>query len=78
VHARRQCRRLRRDAIRAGQPAASAAAMDLITGYILAAQRSAQFLPLERLFSLWHVLHLPLVFIMVLSVIAHIIAVHLY
>ena len=56
MRARRQCRRLRREAIRAGQPAASPEAMELVTGYILAAQRSAQFLPLERLFSLWHVL----------------------
>jgi hypothetical protein len=78
VRARRQCRRLRSEAIRSGHPVTSPDAMDLVAGYILAVQRSAQFLPLERLFSLWHVLHLPLVFIMVLSVIAHIIAVHLY
>lgn len=46
--------------------------------YIRAAQRAAQFIPFERMFALWHVLHIPLVFIMVISVIAHIIAVHMY
>ncbi len=75
---RRRCRRIRREAVAAGRPAPAAEEMDLVDDCILAAQRSAQFLPLERLFSLWHVLHLPLVFIMVLSVIAHIIAVHMY
>jgi hypothetical protein len=30
------------------------------------------------MFSLWHVMHVPLVFILVLCVIAHIIAVHMY
>ena len=75
--ARRQYRRIQRNAAESGRPLPPEA-MELTAGYILAAQRSAQFLPLERLFSLWHVLHLPLVFIMVLSVIAHIIAVHLY
>jgi len=78
ARARRRCRRIRREAVAAGRPAPAAEDMDLVDDYMLAAQRSAQFLPLERLFSLWHVLHLPLVFIMVLSVIAHIIAVHMY
>lgn len=45
---------------------------------IAAVQRSAQFLPLERLFALWHVLHVPLVVLLAFSVIAHIVAVHMY
>ncbi len=32
----------------------------------------------ERLFSLWHVLHVPFVFMLVISGIAHVIAVHMY
>ncbi len=32
----------------------------------------------ERLFGLWHVLHVPLFFLLILSGIAHVIAVHLY
>jgi hypothetical protein len=32
----------------------------------------------ERLFSLWHILHLPFFFMLVISAIVHIIAVHMY
>jgi hypothetical protein len=32
----------------------------------------------ERSFALWHVLHIPLVILMVLAVVVHIVAVHLY
>lgn len=32
----------------------------------------------ERLFRLWHVLHVPLFFLLILSGIAHVVAVHLY
>ncbi len=32
----------------------------------------------ERSFALWHVLHIPLVFLMVVVVVVHIVAVHLY
>ena len=53
---------------------AQAMAVDAIS----AVQRSAQFLPLERLFALWHVLHVPLVVLLAFSVIAHIVAVHMY
>lgn len=40
--------------------------------------RVAQFTLYERLFSLWHVLHLPLFFMMVISAIVHVLAVHMY
>jgi hypothetical protein len=63
---------------RAGQPYPSQEAVDIAVDCIQAVQRSAQFLPYERLFSLWHVLHVPLVLLLILSVIAHIIAVHMY
>jgi len=32
----------------------------------------------ERTFALWHVLHIPLVFLMAVAVVVHIVAVHLY
>ncbi len=32
----------------------------------------------ERLFALWHVLHIPLVFLMLVAVVIHVIAVHLF
>ena len=41
-------------------------------------QRAAQFTTYERLFSLWHVLHIPFVYMMVFSAIAHVVAVHMY
>jgi hypothetical protein len=50
----------------------------LIAAHLRAVQRVAQFGVFERLFSWWHVLHVPLVYMMVLSAIAHVIAVHMY
>jgi len=63
---------------RDGQPYPSQETVDIAVDCIRSVQRSAQFLPYERLFMLWHVLHVPLVLLLVLSVIAHIIAVHMY
>lgn len=49
-----------------------------IEDFISGAQRVAQFSRYERLFSLWHVLHVPLVWMMLFSAIAHVVAVHAY
>lgn len=38
----------------------------------------ARFSAYERLFSLWHILHVPFVFMLIISGIAHVIAVHMY
>jgi hypothetical protein len=32
----------------------------------------------ERLFALWHVLHVPLFILLVITAIIHVVAVHLY
>ena len=40
--------------------------------------RVADFTVYERLFSLWHVLHIPLFIMMVISGIVHVFAVHIY
>ena len=40
--------------------------------------RVAQFTLYEKLFSLWHVLHLPIFFMMVISALLHVLAVHMY
>jgi hypothetical protein len=40
--------------------------------------RVAQFSFYERLFALWHVFHLPIFLMMVLSAVAHVLAVHMY
>jgi hypothetical protein len=50
----------------------------LIGAHLRAVQRVAQFGVFVRLFSWWHVLHVPLVYMMVLSAIAHVVAVHMY
>lgn len=46
--------------------------------YIRLVRRIAQFTLFERLFALWHVLHLPLFYMMVISAIVHVLAVHMY
>jgi len=38
----------------------------------------AEFEGFERLFSLWHSLHIPLIFVMIIAAIIHVIAVHVY
>lgn len=43
-----------------------------------ATRRVAEFQNYERLFALWHVLHLPLFIMMVVAGIVHVIAVHIY
>jgi len=46
--------------------------------YLTATRRGAEFIFYERLFSLWHVLHLPLFFLLVVAGIVHVVAVHMY
>lgn len=53
-------------------------AKKLVSTYLLSVQQVAQFNTYERLFSLWHVLHVPFVYMLVLSAIAHVVAVHMY
>ena len=50
----------------------------LIKHYTLALRRAAAFKVYERLFSRWHVLHLPLFFLMIITAVIHIFAVHIY
>ena len=49
-----------------------------ITAYVLSVRKVAEFRVYRRIFSLWHVLHIPLFIMLVVSGIAHVIAVHLY
>lgn len=49
-----------------------------ISRYTGALRRTATFKLYERLFSLWHILHLPLFIMMIITAIIHIFAVHLY
>lgn len=53
-------------------------ARKLVRRYLNAVVRVAQFTAYERLFSLWHVAHIPFVYLLVISSIVHVIAVHAY
>lgn len=49
-----------------------------INGYVKKMGRVAQFSLYERLFSMWHLFHLPLFLMLVLSASVHVLAVHMY
>ena len=49
-----------------------------IREYMQLIGRVAQFSLYERLFALWHVLHLPIFLLMVVSSVFHVLAVHMY
>ncbi|MBI5150216.1 MAG: hypothetical protein HZA28_05550 [Candidatus Omnitrophica bacterium] len=49
-----------------------------VSQFLTQTARVSQFGFYERLFSLWHVLHLPLACVMAVAVVIHVIAVHLY
>jgi hypothetical protein len=53
-------------------------AQKLIASYLSSTVRVAQFTAYERFFSLWHVAHVPFVYIMVISAVFHVFAVHAY
>ncbi|OGI40987.1 MAG: hypothetical protein A2140_02300 [Candidatus Muproteobacteria bacterium RBG_16_62_13] len=50
----------------------------LVRTYLFALRDVAQYRVYQRLFSLWHVLHVPLVYMLVISGVVHVIAVHMY
>ncbi len=49
-----------------------------IASYLGAVRDAAQFRTYERLFSWWHIFHIPLVYMMVFSAFYHVYAVHAY
>ncbi len=49
-----------------------------IRRYLNAVIDVARFSAYERLFSLWHVIHVPFIFMLLISGIVHVIAVHMY
>jgi hypothetical protein len=50
----------------------------LVLDYLYGVERMAQFSVFERIFSLWHVMHIPLVYLLAATAIWHVIAVHMY
>jgi hypothetical protein len=53
-------------------------AKEQIANYLSAVCMTAQFATWERLFSLWHVIHVPFLYLLVITSIAHVFAVHMY
>ncbi len=54
------------------------AANGYVAARLLAARRVAEFEASERLFAAWHVLHMPLFWMLIFVGIVHVIAVHVY
>lgn len=54
------------------------AAFSYVDKRLLATRRVAEFQGYERLFSLWHALHMPLIFMLLIAGIVHVIAVNVY
>jgi len=73
-HALCRPRHRRREASHAGLTAL----LRTIDATLQAAQRAAQFTTYERLFSLWHVIHIPFMCMLVITAVVHVVAVHVY
>jgi hypothetical protein len=65
-------------AIRANHKRLRKTTTSFIGNYTSLLRRVAQFSFYERLFSLWHILHLPIFLLMIFSALAHVLAVHMY
>lgn len=80
--ARRVRRAIERYDGKTGGPAAENAPLralaNTIDDTLKAVQRTAQFSTYERLFSLWHVIHIPFLVMLVVTAILHVLAVHAY
>jgi hypothetical protein len=50
----------------------------LVANYLDEVERVSKFHTYEKIFSLWHVLHIPLVYLLVATAIFHVLAVHMY
>jgi hypothetical protein len=85
--ARRRLRRYVRDSLKAPNLASIGEArrqglLQTATGYIddrlTATRRVVEFSSFERLFSLWHALHMPLFLMLLIAGVVHVVAVHVY
>jgi len=50
----------------------------LVAQYLVRIQAVAQFKKFEQIFSAWHVLHIPLMYMMVATAVFHVVWVHMY
>ncbi len=53
-------------------------ALKLADRYLDAVVRVAQYTAYQRMFALWHLAHLPFVYLLIISAVVHVIAVHAY
>jgi hypothetical protein len=84
----RRIRRLVRDAVAMAATRSAAlqqerarftrTASDYVSVRLRAVRRVAEFEASERLFAIWHVLHMPLFVVLVIVGVVHVIAVHVY
>jgi hypothetical protein len=73
-----QCKRYIHAKLNADMKDVAADASKLISQYLVKIQSVAQFKKFEQIFSAWHVLHIPLMYMMVATAIFHVIWVHMY
>lgn len=80
LYARRQIRRQARRSpvIRAQRRRLCKVTTRFIAEHMRRVRRVAELGSYERLFSLWHVFHLPFFYMLVLTAILHVVAVHMY
>lgn len=53
-------------------------AREQIDGYLDAVVKASQLTTWERMFSLWHFVHIPFLYLLVFSGVVHVVAVHMY
>ena len=59
-------------------PGGASDAIQWASSYLKECERVAEFSTYERFFALWHVLHIPLIYILAASTVFHIMAVYMY
>jgi hypothetical protein len=74
----RELRKIFRQPKHEALPMSKREAIGLVSAYSHQIERVAQFQAYERLFSWWHVLHIPLIYLLAASAIFHVIAVYMY
>ena len=50
----------------------------LVDQYLHAVVRVAQYSAYDRVFALWHLAHLPFIYLLIISAVVHVVAVHMY
>jgi hypothetical protein len=80
LYARRQIanRAVQSDVIAEQRQRLTKAATQFIRTHLHRVRRVAELQSYERLFALWHVFHLPFFYLMVLTALVHVLAVHMY